>query len=111
MERADAHFSIEKLREMRNCFILGCGRSGTSLTAGLFAQSGYFMGDHLYVGDEGNPKGYFEDREINGINEGLLAQLLPGPRRNLVDKLFKLAYPKTQWYRWLAELPLDRRIP
>jgi len=95
----------------RSCLILGSGRSGTSLTAGLLAQAGYFMGDKLIPGDEGNPTGYFEDHEINGINEGLLAQVLPSPRRTLADKLLRRARPRTKWYRWLAELPPEQHIP
>ncbi len=95
----------------RNCFILGCGRSGTSLTAGLLADAGYFMGEELYPGDEGNPKGYFEDREVNGINEGLLAQLIPGPHRSLVDKLLGRPVRNPGWFRWLAELSPQQTIP
>src|ERR1700726_1587163 len=62
---------------MRNCIILGCGRSGTSLASGLLAGSGYFMGDHLYPPSEGNPKGYFEDQDVNAINEDLLEPVIP----------------------------------
>src|SRR5579863_7984786 len=96
---------------MRDCFILGCGRSGTSLTAGLLADAGYFMGDELYPGDEGNPKGYFEDREVNAINEGLLAQLIPGPRRSVADKLLRRPRPESRWFRWLAELEPHQVVP
>jgi hypothetical protein len=46
----------------RNCLILGSGRSGTSLAAGILAQAGYFMGDELWPVNIGNPKGQFEDR-------------------------------------------------
>ena len=95
---------------MRDCFILGCGRSGTSLTAGLLSQAGYFMGEELYPGDEGNPKGYFEDREVNAINEGLLAQLIPGPRYRLTDKLMGRPRPTARWFRWLAELRADQVV-
>jgi hypothetical protein len=95
---------------MRSCFILGCGRSGTSLTAGLLAAAGYFMGDELYPADDGNPKGYFEDREVNGINEGLLAKLLPGPRRGLTDRILGRRPPPTRWYRWLAMLTSNRSV-
>ena len=95
----------------RSCFILGCGRSGTSLTAGLLAAAGYFMGEELYPGDEGNPKGYFEDREVNGINEGLLAQIIPGPQRSLTDKLRGRPARNPGWFRWLADLRSDQRIP
>lgn len=89
----------------RNCIILGSGRSGTSLAAGLLAGAGYFMGEQLYAADEGNPKGYFEDREVNGINEGLLAQLLPRPKRKVIDKLLCRPRPRQGWTRWLADLP------
>lgn len=89
----------------RNCIILGSGRSGTSLAAGLLAEAGYFMGEHLYAADEGNPKGYFEDREVNGINEGLLAQVLPRPQRKVLDRLFFRPPPRQGWTRWLADLP------
>ena len=95
----------------RSCFILGCGRSGTSLTAGLLSEAGYFMGDELYAGDEGNPKGYFEDREVNGINEGLLGQVIPGPQRSLADKLLGRPVRNPGWFRWLADLPAATKIP
>jgi hypothetical protein len=95
---------------MRDCFILGCGRSGTSLAAGLLSQAGYFMGAELYPGDDGNPRGYFEDREINAINEGLLAQVIPGPRRSLTDKLTGRPRPVGRWFRWLAELRTDQVV-
>ncbi|MGH8013176.1 MAG: hypothetical protein ACREQ4_11810 [Candidatus Binataceae bacterium] len=88
---------------MRNCLILGSGRSGTSLAAGVLAKAGYFMGKELYPPDDGNPKGYFEDHEINGINEGLLARLFPAPKRSFADRL-RGRRPKRQWDRWLAEI-------
>jgi hypothetical protein len=89
----------------RNCIIFGSGRSGTSLAAGLLADAGYFMGEQLYAADDGNPKGYFEDHEVNGINEGLLAQLLPGPKRKVIDQLLCRPRPRQGWTRWLADLP------
>lgn len=69
------------------------------------------MGDQLFPADDGNPRGYFEDHAINGINEGLLAQLLPGPRRTLAAKLLSRPRPRGQWYRWLAELRPDQAVP
>lgn len=62
---------------MRNCLITGCGRSGTSTVAGLFAHSGYFMGDRLRPGSAHNPRGFFEDAEVTDINEALLAPFVP----------------------------------
>src|SRR5262249_31665720 len=83
----------------RNCLILGSGRSGTSLLAGTLRLAGYYMGEHLIPADASNPKGYFEDDEINAINEGLLAQVTP-PRSR----------PASGW-RWLATVPVGTPIP
>src|SRR5579875_1256834 len=101
---------------MRNCLILGSGRSGTSLAAGLLARAGYFMGD--LVDEAGlrpaNPKGQFEDHEINAINEDLIAGPMRKYRRRLTTKLFRpqrrrdlnMHYPQ----RWLAALPPSVKI-
>jgi len=78
-------------------FILGAGRSGTSLLAGLFRYSGLFMGDsEPYKARAANPLGFFEDREVNAINEALLAPLTPAPLG--------------EGQRWLAALSLSRRV-
>lgn len=53
--------------------VMGCGRSGTSLATGLFADAGWYVGDAPYEGRAANPKGFFETKEINGINEYLLS--------------------------------------
>jgi hypothetical protein len=94
---------------MRNCVILGSGRSGTSLTAGLLAQSGYFMGTNLIPPDPGNPKGYFEDWNINRINEDLIAQVIP-KKRSILKRIFNASSLSRIPYmqRWL--LPLDSKI-
>src|SRR5262249_54917529 len=78
--------------------ILGSGRSGTSMLAGSLGQAGYYMGAHLIPADESNPKGYFEDDEINAINEALLAPLTPD-----------LSQPRYGW-RWLASVPIGTGI-
>jgi hypothetical protein len=84
---------------MRNCLILGSGRSGTSLLAGLLSGAGYYMGNHLIPPDEANPRGYFEDDEVNAINEALLAPVTLAPEG-----------PAYGW-RWLARVPVGTRIP
>jgi len=94
---------------MRNCLILGSGRSGTSMVAGTLAKAGYFMGDHLWPVRASNPKGFFEDREINEINETLVAQVIP-PRRKLLGRWFFRDRP-IQWQRWLARVPVGTKIP
>ncbi len=77
-------------------FILGAGRSGTSLVAGLFRHHDLFMGDALHRPREANPLGFFEDREINAINEALLQPHVPD------------VFADGQ--RWLATLADDRAV-
>jgi hypothetical protein len=94
---------------MRNCLILGSGRSGTSMVAGTLAGAGYFMGERLWKPTDANPKGFFEDEEINAINEDLLARVLPS-RPRLLGRWFFHDRPKWN-QRWLARVPLDVAIP
>lgn len=78
---------------MKNLIILGCGRSGTSLCAGIFAEARYSFGGTPYPARESNPKGFFETHAVNGVNEELLASILP-------------RYPRyAAGQRWLCEVP------
>jgi len=89
---------------MRDCVVVGCGRSGTSLTAGLLARAGYDCGRELLPPDEGGPSGFFESRAVNAVNERLLARydasmLAGGYSRPLRDG-----------ERWLAVLPPEVEV-
>jgi hypothetical protein len=79
------------------------------MVAGALSKSGYFMGDDLVPARASNPKGFFEDREVNGINEALIAQVVPKRPRVLGKWLFRSRPLKAQ--RWLAQVPLDTNIP
>jgi len=94
----------------RNCIILGSGRSGTSLAAGILGKAGYFMGDAIWPANEGNPKGQFEDEEVNGINEELLAQVVPLPTDGFIRRLRLRSRPLAGFQRWLAAPPLGVMI-
>lgn len=48
---------------MRSVWVLGPSRSGTSMTAGLFAAHGVFFGE-CHPADKDNPKGYWENRYL-----------------------------------------------
>lgn len=53
--------------------ILGSGRSGTSMTAGILKKNYSFFGDMpITLKRDSNPKGFFEDVEINHINDHIL---------------------------------------
>ena len=59
-----------------NAIILGMPRSGTSMTAALFARQGYFLAaepdEELRPGDANNPGGYFEAKGLVERNATLL---------------------------------------
>lgn len=78
------------------------------MVAGAFRKAGFFMGSKLLPAMQSNPKGFYEDKEINRINEILLAQVLP--RRNrLFGRWQKPNIPGPR-QRWLARIPLNTEI-
>lgn len=94
---------------MRDLLILGSGRSGTSMLAGALAGAGYFMGDAFWPPRASNPRGFFEDREINLLNERLIASAL----RHRWPRWLPAALrprPFADYQRWLAPLPLGARF-
>lgn len=90
---------------MKNIIILGSGRSGTSMAAGLFAQAGYFFGGTVYPPRDSNPKGFFETKAVNDINEEILARVTPRRPPVIGNLLFRGRPQKNQ--RWLARVPLN----
>ena len=78
------------------------------MVAGSLATAGYFMGEKLHRPKHSNPKGFFEDREINSINEDILAPLVPW-RPPVLQKWIRRDQP-LQWQRWLARIPLSANI-
>lgn len=56
----------------RSVLICGSGRSGTSCLAGMFGPETHQHASNLYAPSPSNPKGYFENHEINFLNEEIL---------------------------------------
>jgi hypothetical protein len=90
---------------MRNCIILGAGRSGTSMLAGVMHGSGYFMGDTLLEATPANPKGYFESQEINSLNDELIASVVPVRPRKPRAYLYPWRLPSG--LLWLADVDVE----
>jgi hypothetical protein len=68
------------------------------------------MGEQLNPPNETNPKGQFEDREVNSINEEILAQVTsPRPSNIFGGILFKTRPVYGQ--RWLSRVSLETDIP
>ncbi len=86
------------------------------MVAGTLADSGYFMGDTLMDANEANPKGYFESREVEAINDAVIRTMLkPQPWEYRVRWIrplprqpdFKQAESWAK-VRWLALVPPNR---
>jgi hypothetical protein len=86
---------------MKNVLIMGSGRSGTSMAAGMLAKAGYFMGPNLMPATPGNPKGYFESFDIETINEDILKLVIPSK-----PKYFKFFFKNRpgKGHYWLTAL-------
>jgi hypothetical protein len=97
-----------------NCLILGSGRSGTSMLAGILHRAGYYMGDKLHKPELSNPKGFFEWMTINQINERILAAY---GKRGLTGILLETFFKKGTVYnpvgrnqKWLLSLPVEAEV-
>lgn len=89
-------------------FIVGAGRNGTSLTAGLFKNSGLSFGGALHAPTEENPTGYFETAKVNQLNNAILGGYVPGPEQ-LGGEPYRC---DAVGHRngWLARLPLEAEV-
>jgi hypothetical protein len=90
---------------MRDCVVVGCGRSGTSLAAGLLGRAGYDCGRDLLPADAGGPTGFFEAQGMNDLNEALLA---PHDSASLCAEGY--SRPLRDGERWLAVLPHELEL-
>ncbi len=100
--------SVATEKGLKNVIVLGSGRCGTSMICGLLAKQDYYMGQNLYQGTEGNPKGYFESPEINSLNEDLLLRVLPKRPRFFGRWFFRDRFYDKQ--RWLGRVPVGAVI-
>lgn len=93
---------------MRNCIVLGCGRSGTSATAGaiLTGETRYYGGGSFVPPRISNPDGTYEPISIRRINEDILSHVVP--RRPSEEEQYW--HIPTQWQRWLARIPRGTKL-
>jgi hypothetical protein len=78
------------------------------MVAGALSAAGYHMGDLMLPASVSNPRGYFEDREVNDLNEDLLLEAAPLRPSGRVGVLFPRRLP--YGYRWLAVVAPGTRI-
>ena len=58
--------------------VLGMHRSGTSVQSGIFNILGAYQGDHLIPANADNAKGFYENIQINRLNNYILSTELNG---------------------------------
>lgn len=78
------------------------------MLGGVLSAAGYYMGERLHAPREANPKGFFEDEEINLINEEVIAAAIPQRPRRPLNRLYR--HRPKEWQRWMAAVPLDAQI-
>lgn len=80
------------------------------MIAGSLHAVGYFAGENLHDPREANPKGFFEDYEVNALNEEMLALVLPQrPSKPILRHLF--AHRPAFMQRWVATLLTGAELP
>lgn len=86
----------------RDCLVVGAGRSGTSMLAGLLASNGLDMGPDLHPASEWNPKGFFEDRSTTSLNERIMQ-----PAVNEFNRTHQMNRSLQPGEAWLVHFPLE----
>lgn len=106
---------------MKSCFIMGMGRSGTSMLGGIMYEAGYYLGENLYPARPSNPKGFFECAMINCLNEDILARYrnissaytARSPARKLLTRMGAggLFNPDNRRLQgWLCDIPKEMPV-
>ena len=87
------------------------------MLAGMVAGAGYYMGSqplpvNFRPEDERltNPKGNFEDVEVNAINTEILAPLFPRPWPTRIGRALQQRRVLSPGFRWAASLPPDIEV-
>ena len=79
---------------------------------GILHQAGYYMGEDLYPPRHSNPKGFFENAVINGINERILAasdMVIRKPESDVYEESWSPFKPNFG-QRWLSWIDPDAEI-
>ena len=80
------------------------------MIAGVLANSGYFTGDDYVNPRHSNPLGFFEDSQVNAINEDIMAEVLKMQPQGLRRRwpVHRRRFRRGQM--WLADLPVGTRL-
>ena len=112
-----ADFSGGEAEQISGFFVLGAGRSGTSLLTAMLRTEGLYQGSvHSIQPRDANPMGFYEDWEINAINDqilaaGVKARTMASPRwhGHSSPKDTNIDQPGGAQH-WLLRWPLDQGL-
>ena len=92
-------------------FVLGAGRSGTSLLMAMLNTPGWHQGEvHSIQPRQANPLGFYEDWEVNAINDRIIeAALKATGRAPGLSKDAGVDHPGPGQH-WLARVPLNTHM-
>lgn len=66
---------IDEKNKKSSVLVLGCGRSGTSLLTSMIIKNYEFIGKNpMLIVNETNPRGFFEDIDVNTLNDKILEE-------------------------------------
>ena len=90
--------------------LLGMHRSGTSALARGMQVLGRHLGENLIEGSIPNPKGYWEDAEINAFNERLMSELSTSWNSLTIYDRLLFSDPKLEPFKVKANAILKSRF-
>lgn len=86
--------------------VVGTGRSGTSMFAGVLHHLGVFMGKEFIPGDRNNPQGHYEDKAFADLNRDVVDGKIDFPYwAKETEKLFKKRLEEQKTERWGWKIP------
>lgn len=81
--------------------VVGTGRSGTSVVAGMLWNMGIFMGNSLVPADKNNPAGHFEDEKFKELNLDYLSKKFDEEEfRKRVRRILNFRGTTHEWWGW-----------
>jgi len=83
--------------------VIGTGRSGTSIVAGVLHHIGVNMGNNIVKPNIDNPRGYFEDVEFIDINSRFVHKNIS--EKEFIDRaedLINYRIKRNEWWGWKA---------
>ena len=108
---------MSNFKGVKPVIVLGTGRSGTSILAGMLHTLGVDMGEKFVPTDINNPLGYWEDVEFTNLNRDYIAKRLDFAQwKGQTISLIKRRVARhaengdVQFFRWGLKIPANTNL-